>query len=738
MTCSVLYKRKEVWNLKIYQLIYTSVLYSLSDVSKGLVNQPGYRVYSCSEKLTKEEINEVVRYASYRLPRSEENSVYSKVPSDPEVPEKFPKTFRSFKMKNGKTALIQSVFAGYDYTGKPGNFFAHVLIVENPPAGFRPEQYIGSPDFRTHLTEKEAYRQIVKYLPELKMLRRQEDFDTRIDEFIKGHKDEVSYLWEKYMYTLSKGKNLCIAAETESDAQLYIMALKTLLPCEIDSGFSTYNVYMPSDKHREINLHATILGKNNITQDSINMHKSCVYVDMSDTDFTQTMPQIVIDMPLEKLHKAYAKYRLDTPQKLDAWLDSYDGVSAVGMKLMRILKICGEKAFADRALELYAKIDKEEMSAIRFEIIRCMYERIDLFPQQAETLSKRFLKTSVEKLCIGDDFDIEPYFTDELSELRGGYSKSSLRDIMEVLRRYYPTMGGSQKLLILRSWALIKQAQKYGSWKEFLGGNDDYLSVFVQTAADVMIQYGVPVTFSAPSMWTPRELCEMIAYFDAGTENEAVKSACFNYIISNQDMDWEHLGVEFTSRLKTDREDKAFFDNLHRRLKLVGYTPYSGGSYTDLRMEIEEEAAKGRATSLFTRLMIEYYSWLDAVPMEKKESARRVKNLLLRIKKEQPKLYDFLIPKFAIEVLDSQSNYQEEIITSETMCPSFWNWFLIGYRRKSDDVQTQNVYQHVYLANRSKLAQAPNRNLLRREFAHAVKAEKGYRDDTYYEPDGEE
>lgn len=56
--------------MKVYQLIYTSVQHSLSDPELGLVNQSGLRVFSCTQGLTKQNIDETIRFATYRLPKT--------------------------------------------------------------------------------------------------------------------------------------------------------------------------------------------------------------------------------------------------------------------------------------------------------------------------------------------------------------------------------------------------------------------------------------------------------------------------------------------------------------------------------------------------------------------------------------------------------------------------------------------------------------------------------------------
>ena len=79
--------------MKVYQLIYTSVQHSLSDPELGLVNQSGLRVFSCTQGLTKQNIDETIRFATYRLPKNNEIK-YTQTPCDPTVP------FRKFSERS--------------------------------------------------------------------------------------------------------------------------------------------------------------------------------------------------------------------------------------------------------------------------------------------------------------------------------------------------------------------------------------------------------------------------------------------------------------------------------------------------------------------------------------------------------------------------------------------------------------------------------------------------------------
>ena len=176
-----------VIDMKVYQLIYTSVQHSLSDPELGLVNQSGLRVFSCTQGLTKRNIDEIIRFATYRLPKNNEIE-YSPKPCDPSVPELFPKIFRTFSLSDGRYVAMQISYAGCDFDGQPGNVFAHAFVFDDVDDDFIPERYLGHPMYRTHLTEKDLNGQIVHYLKPLDSIETTEGLENKVIEFIESHK----------------------------------------------------------------------------------------------------------------------------------------------------------------------------------------------------------------------------------------------------------------------------------------------------------------------------------------------------------------------------------------------------------------------------------------------------------------------------------------------------------------------------------------------------------------------
>ena len=60
------------------------------------------------------------------------------------------------------------------------------------------------------------------------------------------------------------------------------------------------------------------------------------------------------------------------------------------------------------------------------------------------------------------------------------------------------------------------------------------------------------------------------------------------------------------------------------------------------------------------------------------------------------------------------------MINTETMPPSFWNWFLIGFKRSKRDDKKLMAYTRVYSASKMKLNKLPIKNALRAAFQNEI------------------
>ena len=90
------------------------------------------------------------------------------------------------------------------------------------------------------------------------------------------------------MLTSENIKNICISTDSEELTAKYLIALKWMLPRDVskNTGISTYNVYLPSDKQDKIVFHGTVKGMNTISQDAVDARENCIYVDFDMLDFS--------------------------------------------------------------------------------------------------------------------------------------------------------------------------------------------------------------------------------------------------------------------------------------------------------------------------------------------------------------------------------------------------------------------------------------------------------------------
>lgn len=705
-------------------MIYTSVKHSLAEPELGLINQSGLRVYSCSQGLTRENIAELMRFSSYRLPKS--NTVeYPKTLGDPTIPSMFPKVFRTLRLADGRFAAIQSVYAGYDINGEEGNFFAHALVFDEFDDNFFPEQYFGSELFRTYLTRQEQDTELVKYLPVIENPEQPEGLKGEITTFIKLHQKELTYLINHAvtMLTSENLKNICICTDDEYLTERYLIALKWMLPRDIsrNTGISTYNVYLPSDKQDRIVFHGTVEGRNNITRPAIESRENCLYVDFGAIDFSAVSISSLFNMSIDEVREQYNKYKLSSVSAYLDWfsLTQNTTYSGMGGKLLKFKRSAGDEAFALRAKELFAGIDDESMKDVKFEITKVMYDNIELFADEVEKLTDLYVIDCLNKLCAGENYDIESVFTaSEASKAQTETLAKNLPKYMELISGSLDNMGEKNQRIIMNFLAHLKHAAGYNSWTAMMDGKKKHISTIVELAAPVVITgYGAK-TFSVPAGWKPEELYEMIAYIESSTEDKQLSMGCLKYITDHDDVKWQDYGITIAQRKKMPQEVEYDTEKIRRLLTKVGYEPYQRNSYEIIKRDIMADIEDNRSPLLISRLLSAVYTWQGAYgdQPESQRLAGKIKKLILEMRAREPQCYNYMMPKLALEIIETPGHYHEVMVNTETMPASFWNWFLIGAKRCRRDDKKQLAFIRIYEANKMKLSRLPIKDELRKTF----------------------
>lgn len=91
---------------------------------RGLSGYSGFQTRAESQGLQLDERRELEGKALYQPPRD--------LPNEPDadvIAGQFPKAFKVVRLSSGRTALIRSTYAGQDFSGRWGNYFAHGLVL---------------------------------------------------------------------------------------------------------------------------------------------------------------------------------------------------------------------------------------------------------------------------------------------------------------------------------------------------------------------------------------------------------------------------------------------------------------------------------------------------------------------------------------------------------------------------------------------------------------------------------
>ena len=170
----------------------------------------------------------------------------------------------------------------------------------------------------------------------------------RLSTFIGEHKYELTYVLDRATRLLTSDdvKNICIAADDAETVQMYLLALKWILPISLseNTGISTYNVYLPSDKQKQIVFHGTIKQHNNITGQAIEARKNCIYIDIENTKFPHSAKSMLLGLTLINFVKYTESIISRQMTQLLDWQATWENTTKTGIggKLIKLKKSAGD------------------------------------------------------------------------------------------------------------------------------------------------------------------------------------------------------------------------------------------------------------------------------------------------------------------------------------------------------------------------------------------------------------
>ena len=130
------------------------------------------------------------------------------------------------------------------------------------------------------------------------------------------------------------------------------------------------------------------------------------------------------------------------------------------------------------------------------------------------------------------------------------------------------------------------------------------------------------------------------------------------------------------------------------------------------------EVADNASPLLVARLLNAVYAWQGTYghQNEAQQLAEKIRLMLIELRRNEPQCFNYMIPKLAMEILDTQGHYHELMISAETMPQSFWNWFVIGAKRARRNDKRLLAYMRIYRANKFKLGRLKTTDELRKIF----------------------
>lgn len=224
--------------MKLLQTYYTSC-------RVGQTGSSGFQFYSYSGGITETELDEIGKLGSYTAPYGSPSS-----PTAEEVLTLLPVAFKYFRLSSGRVGVLQSTACTQEYTGRPGNFFTHALILDEGLFPFMPILLHKCKYFRHDLTEEQKHiRSVPPLLPPL--IVSETEFtpadtswkDFSLQQFIRRERNEE--LLSQLLDIVQTGKSMqkgIVLADHKPEEIIY--ALSNALPAENTAGFtfSTYSL----------------------------------------------------------------------------------------------------------------------------------------------------------------------------------------------------------------------------------------------------------------------------------------------------------------------------------------------------------------------------------------------------------------------------------------------------------------------------------------------------------------
>lgn len=209
---------------------------------RGHLGSAGFQTRACTEGLRPDEQREIERRGTYTPPRNAKQE-----PTRDEISQEFPRNFRYCALESGRWALTLSCYAGQDYSGRWGNYFAHSLIGDDGAPPIWPIDYYEWEGWKTSLSPDEDTEEIPAPLPlvDLTAIPLSESFTfAELKEFLREVPGREPLLADmlRAVFVRAETSRALVIRDSFLNGLFWIACLQKAVPlsCLKDLSFSTY------------------------------------------------------------------------------------------------------------------------------------------------------------------------------------------------------------------------------------------------------------------------------------------------------------------------------------------------------------------------------------------------------------------------------------------------------------------------------------------------------------------
>jgi len=320
---------------------------------RGMSGYAGFQTRAESKGLQLDERRELEGKALYQPPRD--------LPPEPDadsIAGQFPKAFKVVRLSSGRSALIRAVYAGQDYSGRWGNYFAHGLVLDGPLDGQWPIDAYAWPGWVGGLAagDDDVEPQPLPAVPQCDV---GGGTDFALDELktflgeSEGRPDVLSRMLCAVFRRASDSRSVVIRERLELDAVYWVACVQKAFPpaCQRELTCSTFQF----DPRSSLAVNATIGETDFLFDEGERKYQFYVF------DFVTGRHS---DVPVE--HAEYARaisaWMASDPQRLRGYHDfaalfDYHDIGPELLHILRLYRLEGGEQVALTTPELHAILE---------------------------------------------------------------------------------------------------------------------------------------------------------------------------------------------------------------------------------------------------------------------------------------------------------------------------------------------------------------------------------------------